>query len=99
VSVMISAFNALPLSPALSALLLRPKREARGPLGVFFRWFNRVFARATDGYVRTCGHLIHKMAFSLLLLLGFAVLTALMSSRLPHRFLPTHHPPHFYLHV
>src|SRR5262249_19254985 len=79
VSVMISAFNALTLSPALSALLLRPKREARGPLGVFFRWFNRVFARATDGYVRTCGHLIHKMAFSLLLLLGFAVLTALMS--------------------
>src|SRR5499427_6569602 len=88
VSVLISAFNALTLSPALSALLLRPKRDARGPLGVFFRWFNRVFARATDGYVKTCGHLIHKMAFSLLMLLGFAVLTALMSSRLPGGFVP-----------
>ncbi|PYO07612.1 MAG: hypothetical protein DMD75_20355, partial [Candidatus Rokuibacteriota bacterium] len=42
VSVLISAFNALTLSPALSALLLRPRREMRGPLGWFFRGFNRV---------------------------------------------------------
>ena len=62
VSVIISAFNALTLSPALSALLLRPKREMRGPLGVFFRGFNRLFARATDGYVGACGHLIRKSA-------------------------------------
>src|SRR5499426_1187677 len=99
VSVLISAFNALTLSPALSALLLRPKRDARGPLGVFFRWFNRVFARATDGYVKTCGHLIHKMAFSLLMLLGFAVLTALMSSRLPSGFVPNEDQGYFYLNV
>src|SRR5436853_7918862 len=58
VSVLISAFNALTLSPALSALLLLPKREMRGPLGAFFRGFNRWFARATDGYVGACGHLI-----------------------------------------
>src|SRR2546426_5048655 len=45
VSVLISAFNALSLSPALSALLLRPRREMRGPLGWFFRGFNRVFER------------------------------------------------------
>jgi HAE1 family hydrophobic/amphiphilic exporter-1 len=99
VSVLISAFNALTLSPALSALLLRPKRDARGPLGVFFRWFNRVFARATDGYVKTCGHLIHKMAFSLLMLLGFAVLTGLMSSRLPSGFVPNEDQGYFYLNV
>ena len=51
ISVLFSAFNALTLSPALSAMLLRPKKESRGPLGAFFRWFNRVFGRATDGYV------------------------------------------------
>src|SRR6202023_2318888 len=45
VSVIFSAFNALTLSPALSAMLLRPKKEARGPLGAFFCWFNRVFGR------------------------------------------------------
>jgi HAE1 family hydrophobic/amphiphilic exporter-1 len=70
VSVLLSAFNALALSPALSALLLRPKKPARGPLGKFFAWFNRVFGRATDGYVHWCGVLIHKMGFSLIILLG-----------------------------
>ena len=42
ISVLLSAFNALTLSPALSALLLRPRqRTTRGPLGRFFGWFNR----------------------------------------------------------
>src|SRR4029078_13061934 len=50
-SVVISAFNALTLSPALSALLLRPRTPARGPLGLFFGWFNTWFGRATEGYV------------------------------------------------
>ena len=44
VSVIFSAFNALTLSPALSAMLLRPRKPARGPLGAFFRWFNRTSA-------------------------------------------------------
>src|SRR6202041_3445240 len=56
VSVAFSAFNALTLSPALAAMLLRPKKESRGPLGAFFRWFNRVFGRVTDGYVSACRH-------------------------------------------
>jgi HAE1 family hydrophobic/amphiphilic exporter-1 len=35
------AFSALSLSPALAAMLLKPARPARGPLGAFFRGFNR----------------------------------------------------------
>src|SRR5438552_216933 len=66
ISVLFSAFNALSLSPALSALLLRPRKESRGPLGAFFRWFNRVFSRTTDGYVSMCGGLIRKAALSML---------------------------------
>src|ERR1700723_125986 len=73
VSVAFSAFNALTLSPALSAMLLRPKKQSRGPLGAFFRWFNRVFGRLTDGYVNTCRPLIHKAGFAFLLLLVFVV--------------------------
>ena len=49
VSVLISAFNALTLSPALAALLLRPRQEASGVLGRFFSGFNRWFGRATGG--------------------------------------------------
>ena len=51
ISVLISAFNALTLSPALAALLLRPRKESKGLLGRFFGGFNRVFAKATRGYV------------------------------------------------
>ncbi len=88
VSVILSAFNALTLSPALSALLLRPKTESRGPLGAFFRWFNRVFGRVTDGYVGACGALIRKSGFSLLLLALMAVAGVVLGGRLPASFVP-----------
>jgi HAE1 family hydrophobic/amphiphilic exporter-1 len=99
VSVIISAFNALTLSPALSALLLRPKREMRGPLGVFFRGFNRVFARATDGYVGACGHLIRKSVLSMVLLLAATVFAGLIGSRLPAGFVPDEDQGYLYLNV
>src|SRR5206468_1940679 len=60
VSVIFSAFNALTLSPALSALLLRPKKKSRGPLGFLFGAFNKGFTKATDGYVALCGLLIRR---------------------------------------
>jgi HAE1 family hydrophobic/amphiphilic exporter-1 len=88
VSVLISAFNALSLSPALAALLLRPKKEARGPLGRFFAWFNKWFNRATDGYVKGCAVLLHKFAFSLILLVGFSLLAVWFGGKLPSGFLP-----------
>src|SRR5262245_39257769 len=99
VSVIISAFNALTLSPALSALLLRPKKEWRGPLGLFFRAFNRGFGRATDGYVSTCGLLIHKAGFSMLLLLAVAIVAGLIGSRLPKSFVPEEDQGYFYMNV
>ncbi|HUO33546.1 MAG TPA: efflux RND transporter permease subunit [Candidatus Acidoferrum sp.] len=88
VSVIISAFNALTLSPALSALLLRPKKEARGPLGKFFGWFNRMFTAATNDYVKVCRMFIHKTAFTILLLVGFAILAGFVGGKLPVSFLP-----------
>jgi hydrophobe/amphiphile efflux-1 (HAE1) family protein len=88
VSVIISAFNALTLSPALSALLLRPKKEARGPLGKFFAWFNRMFNAATNDYVKVCRMFIHKMAFAIILLVGFGVLAGVIGGKLPTSFLP-----------
>jgi HAE1 family hydrophobic/amphiphilic exporter-1 len=88
VSVLFSAFNALTLSPALSALLLRPRKPARGPLGAFFRWFNRIFGRATDGYVSWCGHLIHKAGFAFILLAALTVGAGLFGKAIPKSFLP-----------
>jgi len=88
VSVIISAFNALTLSPALGALLLRPKKESRGPLGKFFAWFNRVFGRATEGYVNVCSVLIRRLGLVGVLLLIFVVLAGFFGKKLPSSFLP-----------
>jgi len=88
ISVLFSAFNALTLSPALSAMLLRPKKESRGPLGMFFRWFNSVFGAATDGYVNWCRHLIHKAWFAFLLLALLAAAAGFFGKRVPGSFLP-----------
>src|SRR5260370_42604212 len=60
ISVMLSAFNALTLSPALASLLLQPKKQTRGPLGKLFGWFNAYFERSTDSFVRWSGDLIRK---------------------------------------
>jgi HAE1 family hydrophobic/amphiphilic exporter-1 len=88
VSVIISAFNALTLSPALSALLLRPKKKSAGLLQKFFDWFNKWFGKATDGYVGVCRFLIHKSAIALLLLVGAVVLTGMFGKKIPTSFLP-----------
>jgi len=88
ISVLISAFNALTLSPALSALLLRPRKKARGPLGKFFEWFNRWFGKMTGGYVSWSGVLIRRWGISLLLLLGISVVAVAMGKQLPASFIP-----------
>jgi len=88
VSVIISAFNALTLSPALSAMLLRPRKQGRGPLAKFFRWFNRVFGRATDGYVTTCNHLVRKSGFAFVLLLALTLAAGYFGKQIPTSFLP-----------
>src|ERR1700678_46650 len=71
ISVLFSAFNALTLSPALCALLLKPKSEKKNKslLSRFFDWFNRLFGRVTDGYVSTSGWLVRKSAVAIVVLL------------------------------
>src|ERR1700719_1696852 len=88
ISVILSAFNALTLSPALAALLLKTKQPSRGLLRRFFDWFNRMFGRATDTYVRWSAVLIRKSAIALVLLVGFGVAAGFFSSKVPSSFLP-----------
>ena len=88
ISVIISAFNALTLSPALCALLLKPKSKKGGPLQKFYDWFNRGFGRATDGYVGVCRFAIRKSFVSLLFLLGVAAMAGFFGKTVPSGFLP-----------
>src|SRR6184192_21708 len=99
VSVLISAFNALTLSPALSALLLKERREMRGPLGWFFRGFNRVFERVMGGYLNGSRFLIRKAAFAILLLLGAAAVSGLLGIRLPGGFVPEEDQGYIFVNV
>ena len=88
ISVIISAFNALTLSPALCALLLRPKSKKGGPLQKFYDWFNRGFGRVTNGYVGVCRVAIHKSFFSMIFLVGVVVAAALFGGKVASGFLP-----------
>jgi hydrophobic/amphiphilic exporter-1 (mainly G- bacteria), HAE1 family len=99
ISVILSAFNALSLSPALAALLLRPKVESKGLLARFFGWFNRMFGRATDGYVRISGAILRKSAVALILLAGFGIAGFWIGGKLPTSFVPDEDQGYFYLNV
>lgn len=91
ISVLISAFNALTLSPALAALLLKPKQEnrRRGPLRRFFDWFNGFFGRTTERYVSTSNVLIHKSGITMVALAVVAAVALFFGAKLPGGFIPT----------
>jgi hydrophobic/amphiphilic exporter-1 (mainly G- bacteria), HAE1 family len=99
ISVLLSAFNALTLSPALAALLLRPKQESHGRLRKFFDGFNRIFERTTQGYVRLSGVLIQKSAFALVLLVAFGLAGLFFGNRLPSSFLPDEDQGYFFINM
>ena len=88
VSVMISTFNSLSLSPALAALLLRPKVRGTGPVQKFYDGFNRVFGRANEGYVGFCSVLIRKSVISMVFLGLLAVVAGGLGKGIPMGFLP-----------
>ena len=99
ISVLLSAFNALTLSPALAALLLRPKEPSHGLLRRFFDWFNRVFERGTESYVRWSGVLVQKTAVVVVLLLVFGAAGMFFANRVPTSFLPDEDQGYAYVNV
>ncbi|HKP62313.1 MAG TPA: multidrug efflux RND transporter permease subunit [Polyangiales bacterium] len=88
ISVLLSAINALTLSPALCAILLRHKTETKGPLGAFFRWFNRVFNRTTEGYGKWVSVLLRRASLTVLLLAVFSGGAGALGKALPGGFIP-----------
>ncbi len=99
ISVTLSAFNALTLSPALASLLLKPKKQTRGPLGKFFGWFNTYWDRSTDSFVRWSGDLIRKAAVVMVLLVAAGVAGWFFSKHLPSSFLPDEDQGYMYINM
>jgi HAE1 family hydrophobic/amphiphilic exporter-1 len=88
ISVLLSAFSALSLSPALAAMLLKPAKPMGGPLGKFFAWFNKVFDRATKGYVKGAQILVRKSILTVGIVALVALGAGLFGGALPAGFIP-----------
>jgi len=83
ISVLLSAFSALSLSPALSAMLLRPAKPARGPIGAFFAGFNKVFDASTNAYIRGAAMLVRKSFVTIALVVVVVAGAGFFGSKLP----------------
>ena len=88
ISVAISSLNALTLSPALAALLLKPPGEDKSVFHKFFGWFNRWFEVATDKFMVLTGFFTHKLSRAALLLLALVVALVLLFRIVPAGFVP-----------
>ena len=85
VSTVFSSINALTLSPALAAIVLRPPPERKN---IFFRGFDTVFRKTGNGYGVMVKTLVRRTAIMMLLFLGLLALTGRQFARLPTGFLP-----------
>ena len=97
VSTVLSAFVALSLTPALCALMLKPKDKNQRPglAGRFFGGFNRVFERLTDSYGRKVQTLIRRSLLSLLML-GILIFAAFgLMNKVPGGFVPSEDQGYF----
>ncbi len=99
IAVLISAFNALSLSPALAAMLLKPRKEKRGLAARFFSWFNRAFKRGTETYINLSGVLIRRAAIGIGILVVLAFLAFFIGEKLPGGFLPEEDQGYFFVNV
>jgi HAE1 family hydrophobic/amphiphilic exporter-1 len=88
ISVLLSAFNALSLTPALCAMMLKEPKPMRGPLGVFFRGFNKVFDVTTGGYVHVSRLLVRRGILTIGIV-GIVIFGAVVFARaIPAGFIP-----------
>ncbi|HUL02084.1 MAG TPA: multidrug efflux RND transporter permease subunit [Gemmatimonadales bacterium] len=89
ISVLLSAFSALSLSPALSAMILKPGHgPPKGPLGAFFKWFNNLFEKTTGGYVNWSRLFVRKAILALAVIAVATVATGVLAKVLPGGFVP-----------
>ena len=88
ISVAFSAFNALTLSPALAAILLKPPTQKKGALARFFAAFNRMFDKLTFGYTKVAGFAARKLVFTVGMLLVIVFTTGVLGKSVKSGFLP-----------
>jgi HAE1 family hydrophobic/amphiphilic exporter-1/multidrug efflux pump len=96
VSVILSVVVALTLTPALCAMLLRPRKEIRGPLGAFLRGFNAVFNKTTNGYLGGVRFLLRRGLIGGACLAGLWFGAGTLLMKLPSGFVPNEDQGYFF---
>jgi len=99
ISVLFSAFNALTLSPALSAIILRPKKESKGWLQRFFNGFNRMFDKFTLKYTGLAGVVARKSIRSVIIILIVGGVTGILGRAIPGGFVPEEDEGYYLINV
>jgi HAE1 family hydrophobic/amphiphilic exporter-1 len=99
ISVIFSAINALTLSPALAALLLKPHKEKKGPLAAFFKGFNNVFDRFTSSYTGVAKIFVAKAIRSVVMVAVVAVIAGLIGTKIPSGFVPEEDQGYFMVNI
>lgn len=99
ISVALSSVNALTLSPALSAMLLRPPGESKSRLQPFYDWFNAGFEKATAGYMKITDRFTRRVMLSIGLLGVLTVVMAGLFSAVPGGFVPEEDEGYFLVNV
>lgn len=99
ISVLLSTVNALTLSPALAAMILKPRKGSRGVLSRFYTRFNIIFGKATNRYVNLCGYLIKRSIVGLAFIVAVILFVALLGKNIPTGFLPEEDEGYFYINV
>ncbi len=84
-SVVLSAINALTLSPALCATFLKPEKKTHRGL---FKLFNYLLNKSRNGYVKLSGFLIRRIVILLILVLGIYGGVYFFSKKIPTSFIP-----------
>ena len=88
IAVVFSVINALTLSPALSAMLLRKPTPGKGPIAWFFRKFNAAFDWIIERYGRVVGSLVRKATLSMVMLVIVIVGINRIGKHVPGGFIP-----------
>ena len=96
ISVILSVIVALTLTPALCRMLLRPRKEMRGPIGAFLRGFNKVFDKVTGGYLSGVGFFLRRIAIGLACLVGLWLGAGSLLMKLPTGFVPFEDQGYFF---
>ena len=96
ISMLLSVFNALTLSPALCSILLKPKTQSKGPLGRFYSLFNRAYKHTTEGYVKLSDWIIRKSIIGFVLLIIMTAGIFLLGKHIPFGFLPEEDQSYLY---